>query len=91
MLRAEQGPCEPSKGFVSKSGERERERESEREKEGQRELDKARERTREKTRERESWQQTMDDNLDAARNCGGSTQTKVGPSSWGLFLTCCTR
>ena len=26
MFRAEQGPCEPSKGFVSKSGERTRER-----------------------------------------------------------------
>ena len=30
-LRAEQWPCEPSKGFVSKSGERERARESQRE------------------------------------------------------------
>ena len=40
-LRAEQWPCEPSKGFVSKSGERERARESqtesERVKESQRE------------------------------------------------------
>ena len=47
-FRAEQRPCEPSKGFVSKSGERERARESqtesERARQSQRELDiKARE------------------------------------------------
>ena len=44
-LRAEQGPCEPSKGFVSKSGEKEREsqRESERARQSQRKLERVRE------------------------------------------------
>ena len=36
-VRAEQGPCEPSKGFVSKFGEQKRARESLREPEGARE------------------------------------------------------
>ena len=63
-LRAEQGPCEPSKGFLSKSGERlrepERGRESQsgskrvRESQSQRETEKARESQRESERVRES-------------------------------------
>ena len=56
-LRAEQGPYEPSKGFVSKSGERQRVRESQREPEqargSQREPDSEPERARVSQREPE--------------------------------------
>ena len=57
-FRAEQRPCEPSKGFVSKSGERERARQNQREpervRESQREPERARESQREPDRVRES-------------------------------------
>ena len=48
------GPCEPSKCFVSKSGERERQRETERDRERQREPERASESQRELERARES-------------------------------------
>ena len=52
LLRAEQGPCEPSKGFVSKFGEPERARGSQREPDS--EPERARESQREPERARES-------------------------------------
>ena len=54
LLQVEQGPCEPCKGLISKSGERESQRDPKRARESQRESERIRESQREPKRARES-------------------------------------